>query len=104
MARENDKKQSVGVPGRALTNRDILQVLSTGVAGIRARLLLGRGGDGTERWGEPFMLPNKYVTKQCHLPIAPDHQLCCAHALRELQAVTDAAPGSCQGRPEGRSR
>jgi transposase len=25
----------------------------------------------------------------------PDHQLCCAHALRELQAVTDAAP---QGR------
>ncbi len=23
-----------------------------------------------------------------------DHQLCCAHALRELQAVTDAAPGS----------
>jgi hypothetical protein len=26
---------------------------------------------------------------------APDHQLCCAHALRELQAVADAAP---QGR------
>jgi transposase len=24
---------------------------------------------------------------------APEHQLCCAHALRELQAVTDAAPG-----------
>ena len=24
---------------------------------------------------------------------APGHQLCCAHALRELQAVTDAAPG-----------
>jgi hypothetical protein len=24
---------------------------------------------------------------------APDHQLCCAHALRELQAVTDCAPG-----------
>ena len=23
---------------------------------------------------------------------APDHQLCCAHALRDLQAVTDAAP------------
>ena len=23
---------------------------------------------------------------------APDHQLCCAHALRELQAVADAAP------------
>ena len=23
---------------------------------------------------------------------APDHQLCCAHALRELQAVTDLAP------------
>jgi transposase len=23
----------------------------------------------------------------------PDHQLCCAHALRELQAVTDAAAG-----------
>ncbi len=22
----------------------------------------------------------------------PDHQLCCAHALRELQAVTDTAP------------
>jgi hypothetical protein len=22
----------------------------------------------------------------------PEHQLCCAHALRELQAVTDAAP------------
>ena len=22
----------------------------------------------------------------------PDHQLCCAHVLRELQAVTDAAP------------
>jgi transposase len=22
----------------------------------------------------------------------PDHQLCCAHALRELQAVTDSAP------------
>jgi transposase len=24
---------------------------------------------------------------------APEHQLCCAHALRELQAVTDCAPG-----------
>ncbi len=24
---------------------------------------------------------------------SPDHQLCCSHALRELQAVTDAAPG-----------
>ena len=24
---------------------------------------------------------------------APDHQLCCAHVLRELQAVADAAPG-----------
>jgi transposase len=24
--------------------------------------------------------------------MAPDHQLCCAHALREPQAVTDAAP------------
>jgi transposase len=24
---------------------------------------------------------------------APEHQLCCAHALRELQAVTDRAPG-----------
>jgi transposase len=24
----------------------------------------------------------------------PDHQLCCAHALRELQAVTDATPGT----------
>ena len=23
---------------------------------------------------------------------APEHQLCCAHALRELQAVTDCAP------------
>ena len=23
---------------------------------------------------------------------SPDHQLCCAHALRELQAVTDSAP------------
>jgi len=27
-----------------------------------------------------------------HTYTAPDHQLCCAHALRELQAVTDAAP------------
>jgi transposase len=25
---------------------------------------------------------------------APEHQLCCAHALRELQAVTDCAPGA----------
>lgn len=25
---------------------------------------------------------------------APEHQLCCAHALRELQAVTDSAPAS----------
>jgi transposase len=24
---------------------------------------------------------------------SPEHQLCCAHALRELQAVTDSAPG-----------
>ena len=24
--------------------------------------------------------------------MAPEHQLCCAHALREMQAVTDAAP------------
>ena len=24
--------------------------------------------------------------------VSADHQLCCAHALRELQAVTDAAP------------
>ena len=31
----------------------------------------------------------------------PEHQLCCAHALRELQAVTDAAPSGRMvlGRP-----
>jgi len=28
----------------------------------------------------------------CDTYTAPDHQLCCAHAQRELQAVTDAAP------------
>ena len=32
---------------------------------------------------------------------SPEHQLCCAHALRELQAVTDLAPEgtSCSGGP-----
>jgi hypothetical protein len=37
---------------------------------------------------------------------SPDHQLCCAHALRELQAVTDAAPpasGAGPRRPPRRS-
>jgi Transposase IS66 family len=35
----------------------------------------------------------------------PEHQLCCAHALRELQAVTDAAPaGQWCWRTQGRTR
>jgi transposase len=28
----------------------------------------------------------------CDTYATPEHQLCCAHALRELQAVTDATP------------
>ncbi len=70
MARDNDYGQPVGVRGRTLTNRDILQVLSTGTAGVRARLLLGRAGDGTEQWGQPFTVPRKYLAEECHLAYA----------------------------------
>ena len=55
-----------------------------------------RGRDGTRRRG-----PAGFTGVAVHDAWAPydtypvpDHQLCCAHALRELQAVTDAAaPG-----------
>jgi hypothetical protein len=48
MARKNDSRHPVGVPGRALTNRDILEVRSIGAAGIGARLLLRRTADRSE--------------------------------------------------------
>jgi TrwC relaxase/AAA domain len=70
MARKNNTKQPVGIPGRTLTNRDILQVLSTGADGIRARLLVGRADDGTERWGEPFPVRREYLARECHLAYA----------------------------------
>ena len=92
MARSNDHKQSVGVPGRTLTNRDILLVLSTGAAGIRARLLVGRAADGTERWGEPFTVRREYLVKQCHLAYAVT-----AHAV---EGSTYDANSYCLVRPQ----
>lgn len=70
MARDNDHRQEAGVPGRTLSNRDVLQVLRTDAGGGRAvevRLLLGRDAEGTELWGAPFMLTRNYLAGQCHL-------------------------------------
>ena len=56
-----------------------------------------RGTEATEAMG---VLPlfNGVAVHDAWAPYdtytAPDHQLCCAHALRELQAVTDAAAGA----------
>lgn len=71
MARANDHDQSVGVPCRGLSNRDVLEVLSTGAGRdgreLEVRLLLGRDSEGAEQWGAPFRLSRRYVAEQCHL-------------------------------------
>lgn len=71
MARANDHDQPVGVPGRGLSNRDVLEVLSTGAGRdgreLEVRLLLGRDSEGIEQWGAPFRLSRRYVAEQCHL-------------------------------------
>ncbi len=71
MARANDHDQPVGVPGRGLSNRDVLEVLSTGDGRdgreLEVRLLLGRDSEGAEQWGAPFRLSRRYVAEQCHL-------------------------------------
>jgi len=71
MARDNDHQQPVGVPGRGLSNRDVLEVLRTdggdGGRDIEVRLLLGRDSEGTEQWGAPFRLSRRYIGEQCHL-------------------------------------
>ena len=71
MARENDHDQPVGVPGRGLSNRDVLELIRTdagdGCRDVEARLLLGRDREGVEQWGAPFLLRRRYLADQCHL-------------------------------------
>lgn len=71
MARQNDHDQPVGVPGRGLSNRDVLEVIRTDAGrdgrDVEVRLLLGRDSEGTEQWGAPFRLSQRYVGAQCHL-------------------------------------
>jgi len=71
MARQNDHDKPVGVPGRGLSNRDVLKVLRTDAGRdgreVEVRLLLGRDSEGTEQWGAPFRLSRRYVAAECHL-------------------------------------
>ncbi len=71
MARENDHQQPAGVPGRTLSNRDVLEVVRTDAGpdgrSVEVRLLLGRDSEGHEQWGEVFTLARRYVAAQCHL-------------------------------------
>jgi hypothetical protein len=68
MARQNDHDQPVGVPGRGLSNRDVVEVIRTHAGrDVEVRLLLGRDSEGTEQWGVPFRLSRRYIAVQCHL-------------------------------------
>jgi len=71
MARDNDHQQYVGVLGRGLSNRDVLEVIRTdgGESGrdVEVRLLLGRGNEGVEQWGDTFTLERDYLQKETHL-------------------------------------
>jgi hypothetical protein len=71
MARENDHDRNAGVPGRSLSNRDVLEVLRTDAGehgrSVEVRLLLDRDSEGTEQWGTPFGLSRQYVAEQAHL-------------------------------------
>jgi hypothetical protein len=71
MARENDHGRPVGVPGRGLSNRDVLEVIRTDAGRdgleVEVRLLLGRDREGTEQWGAAFRLSRRCVAAQCHL-------------------------------------
>ena len=50
----------------------------------------GHGGDGRAASFAGIAVHDAWAPYDTYT--APGHQLCCAHALRELQAVTDAAP------------
>ena len=50
----------------------------------------GDGGDGHSSSFAGIAVHDAWAPYDTYT--GPDHQLCCAHALRELQAVTDAAP------------
>ena len=67
MARRNRHRKDVGVPGRGLANRDVLEVLDTSQAQVRVRLLTGRDAEGVEQWGRPFDLSRKYLRQETHL-------------------------------------
>ena len=67
MARKNRHGKFVGVPGRGLANRDVLEVLDTSQPRVRVRLLLGRDAEGVEQWGHPFELSRKYLRQETHL-------------------------------------
>ena len=69
----------------ARTGKYTLLMVHPGAAGRRSR----RWASFPRSAGSPSTMPGRRMTAYT----APEHQLCCAHALRELQAVTDAAPG-----------
>ena len=71
MARKNRHRQAVGVPGRGLANRDVLEILRTDAGKnrrtVEARLLIGRDAGGKEIWGRPFLISPQYLEANCQL-------------------------------------
>jgi conjugative relaxase-like TrwC/TraI family protein len=73
MARRNTRTLQAGEDDRELTNRDVLQILTTGGPGdrVQVRRLLDRsGGSGRNRWSAPFWLPRRYLARHCTLGYA----------------------------------
>ncbi len=74
MARRNETDVETDQPGRAITNRDVLRIMSTDPDGTGLRVqverLAGRDGAGREQWSAPFLLAKPYLWNETHLAYA----------------------------------
>ena len=72
MARRNNHVLQAGHQGRALANRDILQVAGITADGTRAqvRRLTHDPDTGQVRWSQPFQVPKRYLADHANLAYA----------------------------------
>jgi len=70
VARKNNRHIIAGTPGRWLTNRDVLRIVTATGRTVTVRRLAGRNDSVRPLWTTAFELPKTYLLRHCDLAYA----------------------------------
>ncbi|HUY45105.1 MAG TPA: MobF family relaxase [Streptosporangiaceae bacterium] len=104
VARKNDRSIMAGVPGRGLTNRDVLRVEAAAGQTVTVRRLTERDpGSGKPIWSALFQAPKTYLFSHCDLAYATTPHAVQGRTVDTTHVLVDGM-GDRQGLYVGMSR